>query len=206
MAGAQKKPSAGTRRRTGSSANRSAKSKGLIDHDEIRRWAEERGARPARVKGTGAAEMTSASSVSIFPATPARARWSTSVGTSGLRISVTWRWSCRTRPHAGSKAISTSWWGAKRYRRGRVALRGPAAVIRSGFRGRRRVGELPTRALRVGELPTRALRKRSAAAREPSVPSRFAGVPRHGERQRRWCSKLKPVWPGSPTRVLGSKT
>ena len=25
----------------------------LIDHDEIRRWAEERGARPARVKGTG---------------------------------------------------------------------------------------------------------------------------------------------------------
>src|SRR4051812_25458221 len=25
----------------------------LIDHDEIRQWAEERGARPARVKGTG---------------------------------------------------------------------------------------------------------------------------------------------------------
>jgi hypothetical protein len=25
----------------------------LIDHDEIRRWAEARGARPARVKGTG---------------------------------------------------------------------------------------------------------------------------------------------------------
>jgi hypothetical protein len=25
----------------------------LIDHDEIRRWAEERGAVPARVKGTG---------------------------------------------------------------------------------------------------------------------------------------------------------
>jgi hypothetical protein len=52
MARAQKKPSAGTRRRTGSSANRSAKSKVLIDHDEIRRWAEERGAQPARVKGT----------------------------------------------------------------------------------------------------------------------------------------------------------
>jgi hypothetical protein len=25
----------------------------LTDHDEIRRWADERGARPARVKGTG---------------------------------------------------------------------------------------------------------------------------------------------------------
>ena len=30
----------------------------LIDHDEIRRWAEERGAVPARVKGTGGADDT----------------------------------------------------------------------------------------------------------------------------------------------------
>ena len=30
-----------------------AKTKTTTDHDEIRRWAEERGGRPARVKGTG---------------------------------------------------------------------------------------------------------------------------------------------------------
>jgi hypothetical protein len=30
--------------------------KALTDHDEIRRWAEERGGRPARVKGTGSAD------------------------------------------------------------------------------------------------------------------------------------------------------
>src|SRR5438874_2131800 len=30
-----------------------ASSRVLTDHDEIRRWAEERGAKPARVKGTG---------------------------------------------------------------------------------------------------------------------------------------------------------
>jgi len=34
-------------------ARTSASSKVLTDHDEIRRWAEERGARPARVNGTG---------------------------------------------------------------------------------------------------------------------------------------------------------
>ena len=32
---------------------RRAQERILIDHDEIRRWAEERGAVPARVKGTG---------------------------------------------------------------------------------------------------------------------------------------------------------
>lgn len=31
----------------------SASNRVLLDHDEIRQWAEERGARPARVKGTG---------------------------------------------------------------------------------------------------------------------------------------------------------
>ena len=30
-----------------------ARTKTTTDHDEIRRWAEERGGRPARVKGTG---------------------------------------------------------------------------------------------------------------------------------------------------------
>jgi len=30
-----------------------SEAKQTTDHDEIRRWAEERGARPARVKGTG---------------------------------------------------------------------------------------------------------------------------------------------------------
>jgi hypothetical protein len=34
----------------------SAAARPLIDHDEIRQWAEERGARPSRVSGTGVAE------------------------------------------------------------------------------------------------------------------------------------------------------
>lgn len=34
-------------------AQRESQSETTTDHDEIRRWAEERGGRPARVKGTG---------------------------------------------------------------------------------------------------------------------------------------------------------
>jgi hypothetical protein len=54
--------SAGSRRRAAGSAKRSSsRSSGrassgarvLVDHDEIRRWAEERNAAPARVRGTG---------------------------------------------------------------------------------------------------------------------------------------------------------
>jgi hypothetical protein len=53
--------SAGTRRATGSAKRSSSRSSGrassgartLVDHDEIRRWAEDRNAAPARVRGTG---------------------------------------------------------------------------------------------------------------------------------------------------------
>ena len=44
---------AGSARGTSSSSSRAAESRALTDHDEIRQWAEERGAHPACVRGTG---------------------------------------------------------------------------------------------------------------------------------------------------------
>lgn len=51
-AGSRSRATASRARSTGSS-RRSAGSRPLVDHDEIQQWAEERGARPACVRGTG---------------------------------------------------------------------------------------------------------------------------------------------------------
>jgi hypothetical protein len=58
-ASASKRSSAGSARATSSSASakrtssRRAEQRVLVDHDEIRQWAEDRGAEPACVRGTG---------------------------------------------------------------------------------------------------------------------------------------------------------
>jgi hypothetical protein len=92
---------------TRSSARRSASARVLTDYDEIRRWAEERNARPARVKGTGGNGDIGIIRLD-FPGYTGRRLLRRLAGTTGSanlirRILLCW---CRTRRPAKGKVIS----------------------------------------------------------------------------------------------------
>ena len=66
-------------------ARSSASSKALTDHDEIRRWAEQRNARPATVRSTGGGDDVGMIRPSISQAIPGRALSKRSPGMTGFR-------------------------------------------------------------------------------------------------------------------------
>lgn len=153
-----------------------SRSRTLTDHNEIRRWAEER-APNLRLCGARTAKKIPESFASIFPDTVERIHWKRLIGMSGSRSSKarTWLYSFRIRQLTANKVISTSWLaGRARVCRRREDRKGEAVLRHAPKKLERvrRMNRRPMTGKRTRLPPERAVvpestknRRQSAAAR-----------------------------------------